>query len=120
LPCTARLISFALNSDALACTVILSLPPVALSTSADELDDVLRMEVGRRVRGRHIPFGLRRCTQRDRQADRGGEDLNPFMEISLRVGTVASESRAGTRARGVRARTRAFVSHRPVARNRLA
>jgi hypothetical protein len=33
-PCTARLISGALKSDALACTVILSLPAVALSTSA--------------------------------------------------------------------------------------
>src|SRR5476651_1228985 len=33
-PCTARLISFALKSDALECTVILSLPAVALSTSA--------------------------------------------------------------------------------------
>ena len=33
-PCTARLISGALNKDALACTVILSLPPEALSTSS--------------------------------------------------------------------------------------
>jgi hypothetical protein len=33
-PCTARLISGALNSDAFGCTWILSLPPVALSTSA--------------------------------------------------------------------------------------
>src|SRR5262249_46637918 len=32
--CTARLISLALNSDAFECTVILSFPPVALSTSA--------------------------------------------------------------------------------------
>jgi hypothetical protein len=44
----------------------------------DELRNVLRMEVGRRVRGRHIPFGLRRRTQRERQPDRGGEDLNPL------------------------------------------
>jgi hypothetical protein len=33
-PWTARLISGALKSDAAECTVILSLPPVALSTSA--------------------------------------------------------------------------------------
>src|ERR1043165_6733306 len=33
-PCTARLISFALKSDALECTVILGLPLVSLSTSA--------------------------------------------------------------------------------------
>ena len=33
-PCTARLISGALNNDAFGCTWILSLPPVALSTSA--------------------------------------------------------------------------------------
>ena len=32
-PCTARLISLALNSEALACTWIFSLPPLALSTS---------------------------------------------------------------------------------------
>ncbi len=32
-PCTARLISGALNSEAFECTVILSLPPVAVSTS---------------------------------------------------------------------------------------
>jgi len=31
--CTARLISLALNSEPLGCTVILSLPPVAASTS---------------------------------------------------------------------------------------
>ena len=33
LPCTARLISGALNSEALGCSVIFSLPPLPLSTS---------------------------------------------------------------------------------------
>jgi hypothetical protein len=36
-PCTARLISGALKSEAPGCTVILSLPPVAFSTSLAKL-----------------------------------------------------------------------------------
>ena len=56
LPCTARLISFALNSDALACTVILSLPPVALSTSATNwvMFSVWKLDAGYAVGMSHL------------------------------------------------------------------
>src|SRR6185437_7692772 len=70
----------------------------------DELGDVLGVKVGGRVCSRHVPFRLRRGAQRDRQRDRGGEDLNPFHRKSPGDGSERI-SRAKTRARGGRTRT---------------
>ena len=77
-PCTARLISGALNSDAFGCTWILSLPPRGLVDVGGELRDVLGVEVVRRIGGGQVPLGLRGGGQCDGEADRGGDGDESF------------------------------------------